>query len=112
MVGATCAKAGLETVKPEEQLFVLPPDLAGQLARLGCGQPEIQRYIFGHGSQALSRQVSRWRPGRLGDGETGTLARSARDIHPVVAGGAGIKIMYLPLWGDTRAVTFALPAAI
>jgi hypothetical protein len=111
-VGATCAKAGLDTVKPEEQLFVLPPDLAGQLARLGYGLPEIQQYIFGNGSAALSRQVSRWRPGRLGDGETGTLARSAEDIHPVVAGGAGIKIMYLPLWGNTRSVTCAVPGAL
>ena len=112
MVGATCAKAGLDPVKPEEQLFVLPPDLAGQLVRLGYDLPEIQRYLFGSGSQALSRQVSRWRPGRLGDGETGTLARSAKDIHPVVAGGAGIKIMYLPLWGNTRSVTSTVPGAL
>lgn len=112
MVGATCAKAGLDTVKPEEQLFVLPPDLAAQLARLGYGLPEIQQYLFGNGSEALSRQVSRWRPSRLSDGGPGTLAKSASDIHPVVAGGIGVKIQYLPLWGNTRSVTFAVPAAI
>jgi hypothetical protein len=37
------------------------------------------------------------RCGELG----GEVARSPQDIHIIVAGGAGQKMTYLPLWGGT-----------
>jgi hypothetical protein len=34
------------------------------------------------------------------------VARTPEDIHPIVTGGAGVKMTYLPLWsGGTRTIT-------
>ena len=37
------------------------------------------------------------------------ISRAPGDIHPIVTGGAGIKMTYLPLWaGGTFSVTMAV----
>ena len=37
------------------------------------------------------------------------IARSAGDIHPIVTGGAGVKMTHLPLWaGGSLSVTRTL----
>lgn len=62
-----------------EQVFLLPLEMAEKIAKHdGWDIPRIQRYVF-----------------ETGDG----IARAPEAIHPIVTGGAGYKMSYLPIWG-------------
>jgi hypothetical protein len=62
-----------------EQVFLLPLEIAEKIARHdGWDIAHIQRYVF-----------------ETGDG----VARAPEAIHPIVTGGAGYKMSYLPIWG-------------
>jgi hypothetical protein len=62
-----------------EQVFLLPLELAEKIAKHdGWDISRIQRYVF-----------------ETGDG----IARAPEAIHPIVTGGAGYKMSYLPIWG-------------
>ena len=62
-----------------EQVFLLPLELAEKIAKHdGWDIARIQRYVF-----------------ETGDG----IARAPEAIHPIVTGGAGYKMSYLPIWG-------------
>jgi len=74
-----------------EQIFLLPPELAELIAKHGWNLARVQAY--------LHHQANDGPP----------VAKSPQDIHPIVTGGAGIKMTYLPLWmGGTLSVTSAL----
>jgi hypothetical protein len=62
-----------------EQVVLLPLEMVEKIARHdGWNLARVQRYLFeeGHG-----------------------VARSADAIHPILTGGAGYKMTYLPIWG-------------
>ncbi len=98
-----------------EQFFLLPPELARLVAGLGWDLARVQECLFETG-----------RTGAFGGAQAGwslaadaaapntraisrAISRTPGDIHPIVTGGAGIKMTYLPLWaGGTRSVTMAL----
>lgn len=62
-----------------EQVFLLPLEMAEKIARHdGWDIARVQRYVF-----------------EQGDG----VARSPDSIHPIVTGGGGYKMSYLPIWG-------------
>jgi hypothetical protein len=62
-----------------EQVFLLPLEMAEKIARHdGWDIARIQRHVF-----------------ETGDG----IARAPEAIHPIVTGGAGYKMTYLPIWG-------------
>jgi hypothetical protein len=62
-----------------EQVFLLPLELAEKIAKHdGWDIGRVQRYLH-----------------EQGDG----IARAPDAIHPIVTGGAGYKISYLPIWG-------------
>jgi hypothetical protein len=62
-----------------EQIFLLPLEMAEKIAKHdGWDIARIQRYVF-----------------ETGDG----IARAPEAIHPIVTGGAGYKMSYLPIWG-------------
>jgi hypothetical protein len=66
-----------------EQVFLLPLEMAEKIVRHdGWDIARIQRYMF--------------EQGQLG---SGGVARSADAIHPILTGGAGYKMTYLPIWG-------------
>ena len=92
------------TRKPErgEQFFLLPPELAGLLARNGWDLGRVRDFLHG-ARQAMTFEG----PGKTGAGpDQRPVANALEDIHPIVTGGAGIKMTYLPLWaGGTRSVT-------
>lgn len=74
-----------------EQVFLLPPELADLAARHGWDLARVQAFLFGESGGG--------RP----------VARSADAIHPIVTGGAGLKMTYLPLWsGGSDTVTKAV----
>ena len=84
---ATYASAGRD--EGPEQFVLIPPEVAQRLAALGMDLFAIQASLFARGL-AMKRP-----PGVA----TTPIARSAADIHPIVTGGPGQKITYLPLWG-------------
>jgi hypothetical protein len=62
-----------------EQVFLLPLEMAEKIARHdGWDIARLQRYVFDEGQG---------------------VARSPESIHPIVTGGAGYKMSYLPIWG-------------
>jgi hypothetical protein len=66
-----------------EQVFLLPLEMAEKIARHdGWDLLRVQRYMFDQG--------------QLG---SGSIARSPDAIHPILTGGAGYKMTYLPIWG-------------
>lgn len=70
-----------------EQFFLLPPELALQIAKKDWDIARIQDYLF----------------------QAADLARAAEDIHPIVTGGAGVKMTHLPLWaGGSLSVSRAV----
>lgn len=78
--------------EPSEQVFILPPELARQIAGHGWDLTRVQRYLF---------EATRV------DGRA--IAPSPRGVVPIVTGGPGVKMAHLPLWGGgTRIVTRAL----
>jgi hypothetical protein len=88
------------TRKPErgEQVFLLPPEVADILSSGGWNLERVQNYLFeARRPYAFdSLDVLDDRP----------LARAPEDINPIITGGVGIKMTYLPLWsGGTDTVT-------
>lgn len=62
-----------------EQVFLLPLEMADKIVRHdGWDIARVQRYVF-----------------EQGDG----VASAPDAIHPIVTGGAGYKMSYLPIWG-------------
>ena len=62
-----------------EQVVLLPLELAEKIARHeGWDLKRVQQYLFDKG---------------------GDVASSPDAIHPIVTGGAGYKMAYLPIWG-------------
>ncbi len=92
MVAAVQTTGASRQVQPPEQVFVLPPELAQRLAAEGYDLARIQRTLFAAGVTA------------------GTpIAPAPHQIFPIVTGGPGVKMAYLPLWGGgSRMVTRAL----
>ena len=92
--------ASSATRKPErgEQVFLLPPEMADIIANAGWDLAKVQAYL-----QAARHPYPF---DGVGDLDTRPLARSPKDIHPIVTGGVGIKMTYLPLWsGGSETVT-------
>ena len=92
MVAALRVNGAAKQPEPPEQVFILPPELAGQIAARGWDLDRIQRHLI----EAGERQGAR-------------LAATPDDILPVVTGGPGVKMAHLPLWGGgSRTVTVAV----
>lgn len=78
--------------EPPQQVFILPLELAERLQAAGFGLAGIRQYLFETGRKAGVE-----------------IAASPDDICPVVTGGPGVKMAYLPLWGGgSRIVTRAV----
>lgn len=74
---------------PPQQVFILPLELAQRIAAAGFDLTGLQEHLLALGKAAGC-----------------PIAAAPSDIHPIVAGGPGIKMAYLPLWGGgTRMVT-------
>lgn len=72
-----------------EQVFLLPLEMAEKIVRHdGWDLARVQRYLFDEGQGVASAPDA---------------------IHPIVTGGAGYKMSYLPIWGGgSQTVTRAL----
>ena len=95
--------ASSATRKPErgEQMFLLPPEMGDIIANAGWDLPRVQEFLQGARHPYPFDGV--------GELDTRPLARAASDIHPIITGGVGIKMTYLPLWsGGSETVTKAV----
>ena len=80
---------GAKQPEPSEQLLVLPPELATQIAGHGWDLARVCDHLF-----AATRIDGR------------PIAPSADAILPIITGGPGVKMAHLPLWGGgTRVLT-------
>lgn len=92
-----------------EQFLLLPPELAGHVAARGWNAGRIATFLFEEGTALLrsgaAELAGRWElPAYAVEGLR--VAASAADVHVVVTGGTGIKMLLLPTWaGGTRSVT-------
>jgi hypothetical protein len=89
-------------------LLLLPPELAAFLAARGWDPDRIAGSVVAEGTALLRAGASvlagRGLPAYAA--EEPVVAASAADVHVVVTGGAGVKMLLLPGWsGGTRAVT-------
>jgi hypothetical protein len=92
-----------------EQFLLMPPEPAELLAVHGWGADRIAEFLFDQGTALLQTGAAAvaFRAGVPAYGADGLrVAASAADVHVVVAGGAGVKMMLLPTWmGGSRSVT-------
>jgi hypothetical protein len=89
MQGAQRASSGAKARPGQEQVMLIPAEMADILLKSGWGLGRAQDFLFGAD------------PG---------IARSAADIHPIIAGGPGVKMTHPTLWmGGTEMVTRSLP---
>ena len=62
-----------------EQVVLLPLEMAEKIVRHDAWDlPRVQRHLFDEGQ---------------------SVARAPDAIHPIITGGAGYKMTYLPIWG-------------
>lgn len=105
LAGSACSAGDPGRMATGEQFFLLPPEVAQNLVKLGASLESIQHYLFDRGNAELRRRMANL-PVSGVEGGCAQVARDAADIHPVVAGGIGIKMQYLAPWiGGTRSVT-------
>jgi hypothetical protein len=91
------------TRKPErnEQIFLMPPEMANILAKDGWDLSRVQDYLF-NARKPYAYDCE-------DDPDDRPLAPTVEDIHPIVTGGVGVKMTHLPLWaGGSRTVTRAV----
>lgn len=98
MNAAIDSTGAMRTRERGEQVILLPPEMADTLRAAGWDMAAVQRYLFDarHPYPFNGPEPPDDRP----------FAASPEDIHPIVTGGAGVKMTYLPLWsGGSRTVT-------
>jgi len=91
------------TRKPDrgEQVFLMPPEMADILTRDGWDLDRVRAYLH-----ASRHPYAFEGAGELDDRP---LARAPEDIQPIITGGVGVKMTYLPLWaGGSDTVTKAV----
>lgn len=98
MNGAIDSTSAMRMRERGEQVFLLPPEMADILLAAGWDLARVQRYLF------EARHPYPFDDEEEPDGRP--VALSPDDIHPIITGGAGVKMTYLPIWaGGSRTVT-------
>ncbi len=86
MAAANAVSGAMAKPAQNEQIFLLPPELARLIIHHDWDLPRLQNYLADN------------------------VGAAPADIQPIVTGGAGIKMTYLPLWaGGSRSQTVGLP---
>ncbi|WP_091537814.1 hypothetical protein [Modestobacter sp. DSM 44400] len=91
-----------------EQFLLLPPELADLLTARGWDGGRIATFLFEQGTALLRSAAARLDAQGLSAYAADGLrvAASPDDVHVVVTGGAGVKMLLLPTWaGGTTSVT-------
>jgi hypothetical protein len=92
MQAAVATTGAARQPEPPQQVFILPLELAQRITAGGSDLAAFQQRMLKEG-------------GALGH----PIAPGPGEVHPVVTGGPGVKMAYLPLWGGgSRLVTQAI----
>ena len=86
--------------KPErnEQVFLIPPEIADILTNHGWDLVRVQAYLQGSRCAYVYADND--------ETDDRPLAPTPEDIHPIITGGVGIKMTHVPIWaGGSRMVT-------
>ncbi|MGY1723466.1 hypothetical protein [Blastococcus sp. SYSU DS0533] len=110
MAGVALASGDPRRAALGEQFLLLPPEPAELLAVHGWGYEWMAEFLFEQGSALLqgSAPALAFRAGlpQYSAEEELRVAASPSDVHVVVTGGAGVKMLLLPTWpGGSRSVT-------
>ena len=98
MIAGRAVASGGQMRDPGEQFILLPPEMVEKITKHGWDLDRVQDYLFNARAVEIPDMATFAAPG--------AVAPSAADIHPIVTGGAGVKMTYLPLWaGGTLSVT-------
>ncbi|MGY1826963.1 MULTISPECIES: hypothetical protein [unclassified Blastococcus] len=116
MAGVALASGDPRRAALGEQFLLLPPEPAELLAVHGWGYARIAQFLFEQASALLqgSAPVLAFHAGlaRYSAGDL-RVAASPSDVHVVVTGGAGVKMLLLPTWpGGSRSVTAPVRALV
>jgi hypothetical protein len=100
MAAAAHQTRSLTPGRKREQIFCLPPELARLIITRGWGLAQMCAFLDQEGRAASQRLDA------SSAAADHAVAESPASIFPVVVGGAGLKMSYLPLWsGGSRLVT-------
>ncbi|CCG04424.1 hypothetical protein [Blastococcus saxobsidens] len=92
-----------------EQFLLLPPEPAELLSMHGWGHEQMASFLLEQGAALLQGAAASlaFRAGVPAYAASGlAVAGSPADVHVVVTGGAGVKMLLLPTWmGGSRSVT-------
>jgi hypothetical protein len=107
MAGTALANGHPRRAALSEQFLLLPPEMAAQVTADGWDAARIAAFLFDRGSALLragAADLAADVPGYAV--EDAAVAASAADVHVVVTGGVGVKMLLLPGWsGGSRSVT-------
>lgn len=99
LAGAALASGNPARMAGVEQYLVLPPEVTAQLTKLGLTAESLAPAVLDRGNALLRASTG---------GEDLVVAEA---VHPIVTGGAGVKMLHLPGWmGGSHAVTRAITA--
>lgn len=107
MAGVALAAGHPGRAALSEQFLLLPPELAAQVTADGWDAARMAGFLYERGGALLRAGAA----GLAADipaygAEEPAVAASAADVHVVVTGGAGVKMLLLPGWsGGSRSVT-------
>ena len=115
LIAGTLGGGALRLLGGGEPLIIMPPEIADAFHRGGFTKEQVKAAIFEAAVMPVDRLSTAVREHLAGlrgpaDGEDVDaplrVARDARDLLIVVAGGVGVKAAYVPSWGGTtRAVS-------
>ncbi|WP_413299826.1 hypothetical protein AA0X95_16910 [Bacillus sp. 1P10SD] len=90
------------------ELFILiPPEIMDALHKGGWNLDSIQQYVFQHAKVPLEKFSKETQEQILESAVP--IAKTPKDIYPIVSGGIGRKMTYLQTWaGGTDAITLPL----
>jgi hypothetical protein len=96
MIATGAAASAGRTRPPGQQVFLLPPELAAGVDKHGWSISDMQTFLF----ETTSVEM----PGVMSIQTAKPIAASPQDILPIITGGPGVKMTYMPLWAGGSAV--------
>lgn len=96
MIATGAAASAGRARPPGQQVFLLPPELAAGVDKHGWSIGDMQTFLF----ETTSIEI----PGVMSINAAKPIAASPQDILPIITGGPGVKMTYLPLWAGGSAI--------